>query len=513
MGQNTYTPYTFITFAGAPGLTGTTDGANGVGRLNHPGGVAVDGSNNVYVADQNNDLIRKITPDGTILTIAGSYTGFRDGTNSKALFTRPSGVAADSAGNLYVADQSNNAIRKITPVGTNWVTTTISGGGIDGSADGTNTAARFSRPHGLAVDVAGNVFVADQNNYTVRKMTPVDTNWVVTTIAGQALAQGTADGTNNAALFDFPENVAVDGNGNVFVADYDAIRKLTPVGTNWVVTTIAGSVTNSGDLDGTNDAAMFYTIHGLAIDSAGNIYAAETGNQLIRKVTPVGTNWVVTTLAGQPDISGTNSGAGAAAQFSSPCSVAIDSFGNLYDADFSSSTIRKGFPFAITNQPQSQAVVIGADVTLGVSIYSNGPFSCQWSFGGGPLPGETNAALTLHSVQRTNSGPYSMVVTGADTNDVVVSSNALLRVLVTPAMMSPQISSDGTLRLQFRDADGGVPYDLNSLEVQWRTNLPGGADTNWHSLTGAFRLANGVVEIDDTNPIGLPSCFYRVVEH
>jgi hypothetical protein len=513
LGQNTYTPYTFVTLAGAPGVTGTADGTNGVGRLNHPGGVAVDGLNNIYVADQNNDLIRKIAPDGRILTIAGSSTGFQDGTNTKALFTRPSGVATDSAGNLYVADQNNNAIRKITPVGTNWVTTTIAGGGIDGSADGTNTAARFSKPHGLAVDAAGNVFVADQNNYTVRKMTPVDTNWIVTTIAGQALARGTADGTNNAALFNFPEGVAVDANGNVFVADYDAIRKLTPVGTNWVVTTIAGSVTNSGDMDGTNDAAMFYSLHGLAADSAGNVYVSDTGNQLIRKLTPVGTNWVVTTLAGQPGISGTNNGAGVAAQFFSPCSVAVDSFGNLYDADFSSSTIRKGFPFAIANQPRSEAAVMGADVTLGVLMYSNGPFSCQWSFGGAPLPGETNPALTLRSVQRTNSGLYSMVVTGADTKDVVVSSNALLRVLVTPAMQSPRILSDGSLRLRFQDSDGGVPYDLNSLEVQWRTNLPGGADTNWHSLTGAFHLTNGAVEIDDTNTIGLPSCFYRVVEH
>jgi hypothetical protein len=106
-----------------------------------------------------------------------------------------------------------------------------------------------------------------------------------------------------------------------------------------------------------------------------------------------------------------------------------------------------------------------------------------------------------------------VAVTGADTNDIVASSNAVLRVLVAPVLQPPQISSDGKLRLRFQDADGGVPFDLNSLEVQWRTSLPAGPDTNWQSLTSGFYLTNGVVEIDNTNMAGLPSGFYRVIEH
>ena len=518
-GQTNYTPYTFITFAGSPGIYASNNGVASAASFNHPGGVAVDVSNNVYVADQNNHQIRKITPDGTVTIIAGSTSasgGFVDGTNTVARFVNPSGVTVDSAGNLFVADLNNHVIRKISPQGTNWVTTTIAGNGSSGGADGTNKVARFSWPHDVVVDSAGNIFVADQGlngGYTIRKITPVGTNWVVTTIAGQAGVRGTADGTNNTALFFDPESVTVDMNGNLFVGDACAVRELVPVGTNWVVTTIAGSATNYGTVDGTNGAAMFYSIHGLETDGAGNVFVTDTIGQLIRKVAPVGTNWVVTTLAGQPGMHGTNNGAGSAAQFYWPCSVAIDIFGNLYVADSGNSTIRKGFPFAITNQPVTQSAPIGTNATLAVSLFGSGPFTYQWFFGGVAMSNQNNAALILNSVQRTNSGSYSVVVTGADTNDVVTSSNAVLRVLVAPVMLSPQILNGGTVRLQFQDSDGGVPFDLNSLEVQWRTNLPNGMDAVWQSLTSGFYLSNGIVVIDDTNTINLPSCFYRVVEH
>jgi len=233
-----------------------------------------------------------------------------DGTNDSALFHGPSSVALDKLGNLYVADQYDSVIRKVTPAGTNWVVSTIAGGStapFTSLRDGTNSYAIFNWPIGIAVDSSGNLFVADQYNYAIRKVTPMTgtTNWVVTTIAGKGQNyRGFVDGTNSAARFNQPAGVAVDANDNVFVADTgnNSIRKITLVAgtTNWVVTTIAGQGTNNaGFADGTNTAAQFYFPTGLALDANGNLFVADQGNNEIRKMTPSRTNWIVTTIAGQ----------------------------------------------------------------------------------------------------------------------------------------------------------------------------------------------------------------------
>jgi hypothetical protein len=178
----------------------------------------------------------------------------------------------------------------MTPVGTNWVVTTVAGrAGIAGSADGTNSAARFNYPDDLKMDSAGNLYVADAWNDTIRKMTPVGTNWVVTTLAGRAGIAGSADGTNSAARFGAGfGGLAVDTNGNVYVADFnnETIRKVTPVGTNWVVTTLAGLAGVAGAIDGTGSAARFNHPNGLSLDTAGNLYVEDDGNDTIRKGMP-----------------------------------------------------------------------------------------------------------------------------------------------------------------------------------------------------------------------------------
>ena len=174
-----------------------------------------------------NEEIRKITPAGAVTTLAGAagQSGSADGAGSRARFTWPSGVAVDSAGNVYVADSGNDDIRKITPAGV--VTTLAGAAGQTGSADDTGSAARFNQPAGVAVDSAGNVYVADASNYEIRKITPAG---VVTTLAGAAGKADWANGTGNAARFYYPEGVAVDGAGNVYVADYknNEIRKMSP---------------------------------------------------------------------------------------------------------------------------------------------------------------------------------------------------------------------------------------------------------------------------------------------
>ena len=208
---------------------------------------------------------------GIVTTLAGSagQTGSSDGTGTAARFDYPEGVAVDSAGNVYVADRDNDEIRKITASGV--VTTLAGSAGLSGSSDGTGSAARFDWPWGVAVDSAGNVYVADKFNDEIREITPAG---VVTTLAGSAGQQGSSDGTGSAARFYRPEGVAVDSAGNVYVGDYfnDEIREITPAG---VVTTLAGSAGQTGSSDGTGTAARFYLPEGVAVDSVGNVYVAD----------------------------------------------------------------------------------------------------------------------------------------------------------------------------------------------------------------------------------------------
>lgn len=230
--------------------------------------------------------------------------GSNDGAGTNARFTQPMGVAADGAGNVYVADTLNSTIRKITPAGA--VTTLAGTAGKNGSDDGTGSAAQFDNPYGVAVDNAGNVYVADSWNNTIRKITAAG---IVTTLAGTAGSSGSSDGIGSAAKFDFPTGVAADSLGNIYVVDGDnsTIRKITAAG---VVTTLAGAAGSSGSNDGTGSAAQFSFVFstGITVDSAGNVYVADTQNNTIRKITAGG---VVTTLAGTAGKAGSEDGPAA----------------------------------------------------------------------------------------------------------------------------------------------------------------------------------------------------------
>ena len=213
----------------------------------------------------------------------------------------------------------------------NGIVTTFAGSGEDGSANGTGTAASFDGPSGLAMDGSGNLFVADYRNDLIRKITP---SGVVTTFAGSGTS-GSADGTGTAASFNAPVDLAFDSNGNLFVSDHygHLIRKITPSG---VVTTFAGSGT-AGSVDGTGTAASFNSPWGIAIDSNDNLFIGDYANSLIRKITPAG---VVTTFAGG-GTSGSADGTGTAASFSGPTGLSFDSDGNLFVLEWSGHKIRK----------------------------------------------------------------------------------------------------------------------------------------------------------------------------
>jgi len=398
--------YHWFTIAGKAGSPGRADGTNEAIRFNNPVGPTLDRGGNLYVGDGLNATVRKLRPEGTnwvSSTIAGKAgaSGSADGTNSAARFGSSStlgyfgllGIDGDS--NLFLADFLNHTIRKIMPVGTNWVTTTIAGkAGTPGSADGTNSAARFKLPNAVAVDIAGNLYVPD-GNHTIRKIRPEGTNWVTTTIAGKAGFAGSADGTNSGARFNFTvdaESVAVDSGGNVYVTDSanHTIRKLTPEGTNWVTTTIAGKAGTAGSADGANIAARFNLPGAVALDSVGNLYVADANNNTIRKITPTGTNWVTTTIGGKARVVGITDGTNSAARFNAPFVGAVDGHGNLYVGDINNNTIRKGVPLPVfqTVTPVNDRILLIVNTAPGQTVqlqYSSDLTSTTWINLGDPI--------------------------------------------------------------------------------------------------------------------------------
>lgn len=326
--------------AGQVGSIGSSNGIGAKARFGGPSGIAVDGLDNVYVADGSNNSVRKITPEGLVTTLAGGNPGSADGSGSSAEFYGPSGVAVDTANNVYVADKWNETIRKITPDG---VVSTIAGKALSsGSADGIGTGARFSRPSGIAVDGAGNVYVSDGNNHTIRKITP---NGIVSTLAGKAGTSGSTDGIQSIALFDSPSGVAVDSAGNVYVADSfnHTIRKIAADG---LVSTLAGQAETSGRTDTAKSDARFNHPSGVAVDSAAAVYVADRDNHRIRKIAA---NGLVSTVAGQADSPGAEDGPGSNARFNLPSGVAVDGAGNVYVADTGNYTIRKITPEAVVS--------------------------------------------------------------------------------------------------------------------------------------------------------------------
>ena len=309
--------------AAAPG-PGAIDGNGNAARFNTPSGIAVDGAGNVHVTEVGNHTIRRINVAGEVTTLAGlaedadgdGYNdgGYADGLGSVARFSTPSGLAIDAAGNLYVADTGNDVIRKITPAGE---VTTLAGLAQEwGSTDGVGSAARFRSPEGVAVDRDGNVYVGDTGNATIRMITP---SGEVTTLAGLAQQCGSADGTGSAARFGVPCGVAVDGAGVVYVADLgnNTIRR---IGLGGVVTTLAGfpqdangdGYFDGGYADGAGSAARFNWPYGIAVDSAGNVFVTDGQNDVIRRISPAG---LVETLAGRAGSRGSADGTGSAARF------------------------------------------------------------------------------------------------------------------------------------------------------------------------------------------------------
>lgn len=324
------------TVAGS-GLATYVDGVGSVAAFYNPGGITVDNSGNLYVADTFNNRIRKIIISSEeVSNLAGSgLAAYIDGVGTAAAFNYPWGITIDTSGNLYVGDSINNLIRKIV-ISTGAVET-LAGSGVGGYADGVGTAASFHNPDGIAIDTSGNLYVGDGINNLIRKIV-ISTRQVLT-VAGSGSA-AYADGTDAAASFNYPIGIVVDDVGNLYVADtYNHRIRMILSSTNqqYTISTLAGSGLPT-QMDGVSTAASFYHPYGITADTSGNMYVADTYNHCIRKI--IVSLGFVTTLAGS-GVAGFADGVGTKASFNQPCGVVADNSGNLYVADNVNHRIRK----------------------------------------------------------------------------------------------------------------------------------------------------------------------------
>ncbi|MBI5766791.1 MAG: immunoglobulin domain-containing protein [Verrucomicrobia bacterium] len=417
-------PLAATTLAGRAGTGGSDDGTGTAAAFLNPSGLVVDRSGNLFVADTGNNTIRKITPAGVISTFAGRAVdpetgiknngGSADGTGPAAEFNFGKSIidsigsntlAIDASGNLYVADTLNNAIRRITPAA---VVTTLQ------LRDSSGNGVSLNSPDGVAIDSSSNLYITDSGTNTIRRVT---LSGIVTTLAGSPTS-GSTDGTGNAASFSNPRGIACDAFGNVYVADTNnhTIRKITPAG---VVTTLAGSPGTStrnsaGSSDGLGKNARFNGPIGLGFDAAGNLYVADRGNHSIRKITSAG---LVSTVAGLSGTAGSADGTGNAARLRNPYSVAADASGTLYIADTKNHVIRKAVAItspptiSIQTQPAIRIVTTGQSATFSVTASATPAPSYQWLRNGTTIAGANAASYTLAPALSDDRSYYSVVVT------------------------------------------------------------------------------------------------------
>ena len=338
-------------YGGGTGTGGSTGdgGAATSAQLYYPVGVSVDNSGKVYITDTNNNKIRMVNSAGIITTFAGTGTfgsGGDGGAATSAQLGYPQGVSVDVSGNVYIADRSIHKIRMVTSAG---IITTIAGTGIQGSSvdGGAATSAKLNNPFAVAVDISGNVYIADYWNYKIRKVTSAG---IITTFAGTYTPGSSGDGgAATSAQLNGPTWVSVDISGNVYIAESvnNKIRKVTSTG---IITTIAGTgATGSGGDFGAATSAQLNNPWGVSVDISGNVYIADTDKNKIRMVTSTG---FIITFAGTGTAgSAGDGGAATSAQLNGPNGISVDTSGNLYITDQVNNKIRVVAPQLPTSSP------------------------------------------------------------------------------------------------------------------------------------------------------------------
>jgi sugar lactone lactonase YvrE len=514
--NGTNLPNNLMTTVAGNGIAGFS-GDGGIattGKIYSPYGLATDHSGNLFFADMSNMSgrvscrIREVNASGVMTTVAGTgvfgYSG-DGGAATNAQLRSCYGVAVDGMGNLFIADTASSRIRKVD---TNGIITTVAGNSYSGfSGDGgAATHATLSFPFGIMVDTNGNLFIADTGNNRIRK---VDTNGIITTVAGNSSPGFSGDGgaATNASLRE-PQGLAMDANGNLLIADTGNYR-VRQVDIYGGITTLAGngSATYSGDNGTATNAGMYpYTV---AVDGYGDVLIADYGNNRIRQVDPYG---IITTLAGTNAYGYNGDGLAATnTRLNNPAGVAMDGYGRVVIADTYNSRIRRFgqgptlvldavdatnagnyvlvvnssfgsvtsavanltvlLPPTITTQPASQSSGLGSNATFSVSVTGTQPLFYLWQSNGISQSAQTNQSLNLTNVQWTDAGNYQVVVTNSYGS--ITSAVATLTVGVPPSIISQPsnqmvlVGSNGVMSVQVV-GDGLFTY-------QWQfngTNLP-----------------------------------------
>jgi formylglycine-generating enzyme required for sulfatase activity/sugar lactone lactonase YvrE len=382
--------YDWSLIAGKHGEAGSADGVGMNARFSAPSGVTVDSTGNLFVVDGDNHTIRKITVTGSVSTFAGTLgiRGSTDGMGTAARFDAPFGITCDSSDNLYVADQGNSCIRRISPQG-DVSTVTASVGQLSWG------------PQGVAVDLQGNLYITDTNGQRICKISP-QTGFSV--LAGGGAGQaGSADGTGTAARFSSPSGITVDTNGNVYVADHGnhLLRKISPAG---VVTTLAGSPGQANSVDGVGSAARLYYPTGISVDPSGDLFLCGFDGS-VRRISPSG---VVTTVGGLAQQGGTTNGVGSVARFISSFGVACGRYGELYVVEWLyGHVVRKGAPMGFKPLVSLEAATVAGVVTLHGTVNPNGfVTNAMFEYGKTQTLGN-EVALSLGSNASTSSQAVS----------------------------------------------------------------------------------------------------------
>ncbi|MGI9119569.1 MAG: right-handed parallel beta-helix repeat-containing protein [Acidimicrobiales bacterium] len=469
---------------GCCGLFGDTERADGgpatQAKLSAPQGVAVDAAGNLYIADTADNRIRKVDTSGIITTFAGGGSpadGLGDGLPAtQASLALPFDVAVDAEGNVYIADAADYRIRKVDPSG---IITTVAGDGTAGfSGDGgPATAAQLSNPVGLDVDVEGNLYIVDQSNSRVRRV-DADTGIITTVAGGGAPADGVGDGlVATEAQLNSPSDVAVDAQGNLYIADQGNNRVRRVDADTGIITTVAGDGTAgfSGD-GGPATAAQLAFPSGVAIDHSGNLYISDTVNNRVRKVDPAGT---ITTFAGTGDCSGQLGDGGPATkgEVCQPARLAVDAAGNLFIADNQYHRIRVVGVLSVVKSDTPDPVPAGGALTYTVSVLNFSAVTAKSVTVTDTLPpGVTFVSARARGTCTQASGTVTCTV-----GDVAPGTVVSLQIKVTAPAEDTVISNTATIQADHPDQ---VVVDDTSTE---------------ETIVGAARL--GLTKVPSGDPV------------